>query len=261
MSTPLLIIPTYIVSKDHGELLYKCIKSLRNTVDAPTIIVDDCSPNQEQLDIILDHFSIDKNIEVVKKEQNEGFSTTVNIGLKKALDNKQDAVLVNSDIEFIDDKWLNNILKTDADIVGARLLYPNRTIQHAGIYFSIIKRTFDHRYQGAPHNLPEALKPCKCPVTGALQYLSHDVLSDVGLYDEEFRLGFEDVDYMIRAIQAGHKSIYNPSVLAMHHESAFRKNPSEKHHNWQQESFKTLSLKHQEVDFRGIAPTMMEKNY
>ena len=256
---PLLIVPIYVTSKYHGELLHTCVKSLRNTTDAPLMLIDDGSPFKDQVVLLFEHF--DKtydNIEFVHKAENKGFSATVNVGLEEAKRNGQDAILINADMEFTQDDWLDHINDTDADIVGARLLYPNATIQHAGIYFSSIARGFDHRFQGAPHNLPDALKFCECPVTGALQYLTHAVLDDVGVYDEDFRLGYEDVDYMIRAIKAGHKSVYNPNVVAIHHESAFRKGI---HQEWQDESLKMLRRKYENVNFYGLAPTMMEKIY
>lgn len=262
MIEPLLVIPTYIRNKTHGELLFRCLKTLRVTTDAPVLVVDDGSPHTEQVDILQEHFEKTfDGIEFVRKEENEGFSKTVNVGLKRALENDQDAVLVNADIEFDEESWLLEMLNDRADIVGARLLYPNRTIQHAGIYFSPITRGFDHRFQGAPENLPDALVYCNCPVTGALQFLSNDVLNSIGLYDEEFRLGYEDVDYMIRAIQAGFKSAYNPLVRAIHHESAFRKNSIDEHKVWQRQSAMRLRQKNKDVDFINIAPTMTEKTY
>lgn len=262
MSSPLLIIPVYIRTKTHGELLHRCVRSLRDTTDYPVILIDDCSPHTDQVNVLFEYFDRKyDDITFIKKEQNEGFSKTVNIGLKTALANNIDAVLVNSDIEFVDDNWLKEMQQTEADIIGARLLYPNRTIQHAGIYFSPITRGFDHRFKGAPENLPEALEYCKCPVTGALQYIRHSVLKDVGLYDEDFRLGYEDVDFMIRAIEKGHNSVYNPNVLAMHHESAFRKESSDEHRQWEKDSYKLLTKKHSNKNFRDIAPTMFEKNY
>jgi hypothetical protein len=63
---------------------------------------------------------------------------------------------------------------------------------------------------------------------------------------------------MIRAIQAGHKSIYKPNVVAIHHESAFRKGV---HTEWQEESFMRLANKYKNTSFINIAPTMMEKTY
>jgi GT2 family glycosyltransferase len=223
------------------------------------MLIDDGSPLKEQVVILFEHFDETyKDLEFVHKAENKGFSATVNVGLEEALRTGQDAVLINADIEFNNDEWLDNMVNTDADIVGARLLYPNATIQHAGIYFSSLTKGFDHRFMGAPHNLPEAMIPCECPVTGALQYLSHSVLEDIGVYDEEFKLGYEDVDYMIRAIQRDHKSVYNPEVAAIHHESAFRKGI---HEEWQSESLQHLMQKHKGVWFTDIAPTMMEKTY
>lgn len=259
MNDPLLIVPIYVTNKYHGELLHTTVKTLRKTTDAPLMLIDDCSPFHEQVVLLFQHFDDTyKDIEFVHKAENKGFSATVNVGLDEAKRQNQDAILINADMQFTQYDWLDHIHDTDADIVGARLLYPNATIQHAGIYFSSISRGFDHRFKGAPHNLPEALVPCECPVTAALQYLSHSVLDDIGLYDEEFRLGYEDVDYMIRAIQAGHKSMYNPNVVAVHHESAFRKDT---HQKWQDESYRYLLKKHKETNLINIAPTLMEKTY
>lgn len=262
MTDPLLIIPTYIRTKVHAALLDKCVKSLRHTTDAPVMIVDDGSPHTEQVSILFEYFNKEyKDIETIRKDDNEGFSKTVNIGLSKALAEESNAVLVNADIEFIDDDWLDHIIACDADIVGARLVYPNRTIQHGGIYFSPITRSFDHRFHGAPEDLPDAMEVCECPVTGALQYISHEVMQDIGLYDEEFRLGFEDVDYMIRAIKGGHKSVYDPKVLAMHYESMFRAESHGQHKEWEKESAKYFRDKWKGTDYLGLVPTMMEKTY
>ncbi len=232
----------------------KCIGSLRQTTDEEVLIVDDGSP-AEQIDTYYREL-VDwhDRISVHRKEENEGFSKTVNIGLARALSEGRDACLVNADIEFKEKGWLEECQKTEADIIGALLLYPNLLIQHAGIYFSTITRNFNHRFTSSPPNLPAAQELCECPVTGALQYLRHSVLADIGIYDEEFKLGFEDVDYMIRAIKGGHKSVYNPKVKAIHHESYFRKNKNDKIKRWEHESLVRLLTKYKNVDFEGIAP-------
>ena len=185
----------------------------------------------------------------------------MNIGLQRALDEDKDAVLVNSDIEFVEYGWLEAMQDTDAGIVGALLLYPNYLIQHAGIYFSILTRAFTHRFTGCPPNLPAALVETECQVTAALQYIKHEVLADIGIYDEEFKLGMEDVDFTIRAIKAGHKSIYNPKVKAIHHESLVRGDKSDKIAQWEHDSYVHLRKKWHGVDFSDVAPNMMEKNY
>lgn len=261
MSDTLIIIPTYISKREHAVVLDKCVKSIRETTNTEILLVDDCSPSEDQRELLFSFFENNyENISAIVKEENEGFSATVNHGLKKAIFEERDALLLNADIEFTNNVWLDNLEDTDADIVGALLLYPNDIIQHAGIYFSSFSRNFDHRFKGAPSNCPQAHIPCECPVTGALQFIRKECLNDVGLYDENFRLGYEDVDFMIRAITGGYKSLYNPKVTAYHHESLMRGNdPSDQHVQWQKESYMTLVKKYGGVEFYSVAPSYMEQ--
>ena len=84
-----------------------------------------------------------------------------------------------------------------------------------------------HRFQYGPNDLPEALVPCRCPVTAALQLIRHETLETVGIYDEGYRMAFEDVDYCLRVFEAGLECIYEPSVRAFHREKFFRGRPSD----------------------------------
>jgi GT2 family glycosyltransferase len=178
----------------------------------------------------------------VQRPENSGFSTTVNVGLRRALEIGADAVLVNADVEFIDSGWLDRLrARTDTEgrpaaVVGARLLYPSGLIQHAGIFLSLLNRDWMHRYQYGPNDLPEALVPCRCPVTAALQFIRHETLAQVGVYDEGYRMCFEDVDYCLRVFDAGLECIYEPSVRAFHLEKYFRSKPSPTVERWTRES-------------------------
>ncbi len=238
----------------------KTVGTLRDTYVKEELLVIDDGSGEEWHSMYKDLESWTDNCKVHLKEENSGFSSTVNIGLARALAEQRDACLINADIEFTHKDWLQKMQETEADIIGAKLLYPNGIIQHAGVYFSHITRVFDHRFKGSLHSLPAANKPAKCPVTGALQYLRHNVLKDIGIYDEEFRMGHEDVDFMIRAIKFGHNSIYNPEVVAVHHESLFRGPGSNKVKTWELESFQLLLTKYKDENFTGIAPTMWEES-
>ncbi len=253
---PLGVIPTYL-SKDFDlEVLKVCVDTFYKSCDAKLLVCDDASPNEELKNELV--VWLGKNhpkTDVILSEENKGFATNVNIGLQKALEDGSDAVLINADIEFREIGWLDEMLRTEADIVGALLYYPSLIIQHAGIYFSPITRSFDHRFRGAPPNLPAAQNQRDCPVTGALQLIRHKVLDDIGLYDEDFFMGYEDVDYCLRAIEKGYKSTYNPKVKAVHYESLFR---GEILKDEQKESYNTLIRKHADTNFHGIVPTMME---
>jgi GT2 family glycosyltransferase len=238
----LCIVPTYLRGEDELEVLLKCLVSLSATApDAEVAVVDDHSP-ERALVATLGLICEELGFELILQPENAGFSRTVNVGLRQALAAGRDAVLVNADIEFIDHGWLDRMReRTDvqgrpAAVVGARLLYPNGLIQHAGVFLSLLSRNWLHRYQYGPADLPEALVACRCPVTAALQFIRHETLVEVGLYDEEYRMSHEDVDYCLRVFEAGLECIYEPSVRAWHLESFFRSKPSPQIRRWTLES-------------------------
>lgn len=223
-------------------MLLRCLVSLQATApDAGILVVDDVGPARE-LSAALELACEELGIAIVANDENSGFSRTVNVGLEVAHSMGHDAVLVNADIEFPEAGWLDRMRdRTDTEgrpaaVVGARLLYPNGLLQHAGVQFSLLTRDWLHRYRYGPANLPEALVPTRCVVTAALQFIRWETLDQIGLYDPEYRLCYEDVDYCLRVFKAGLECIYEPSVLAMHHESFFRKNPSAKTQRWIAES-------------------------
>jgi GT2 family glycosyltransferase len=238
----LCVIPAYLRTPAQLDLLVRCLVSVwRTAPGTEVLVVDDGSP-EPGLVAQLEVATQELGFEVHRKPDNSGFSKTVNVGLRRALATGRDAVLVNADVEFFDEGWLERMqARTDtsgrpAAGVGARLLYPNGLIQHAGIFASLLKRDWFHRFQFGPSDLPEALVACRCPVTAALQLIRHDTLETVGMYDEGFSMCFEDVDYCLRTFDAGLECIYEPSVRAFHHEMAFRRKPSGKHERWLLES-------------------------
>jgi GT2 family glycosyltransferase len=245
-------------------MLVDCLASIKATVGdwVDVLVVDDGSPRASLVaSMVIERMG--EAVEFVFNEENEGFSRTVNVGLQRALDEGRDAILCNADIEFMGPGWLAGMrnqgrLDRDApaEVVGALLCYPNGTIQHAGIYFSLLSRVFDHLHKHGPMNLPEALIARACPVTGALQLIRHETLTTVGLYDPEFRMGYEDVDYCLRVFLAGGQCVYTPEVRAWHRESVFRSRPSEKLARWHRESFIRLMEKYAETNFASLVPSL-----
>jgi GT2 family glycosyltransferase len=255
------VVPTYLRTPEDLDVLLRCLVSLRETApQADVLVVDDRSPAADLVDMI-EHAGDELGIELRRRPVNGGFSRAVNVGLRRALDEGRDAVLVNADIEFHEQRWLEPMLeRTDttgapAAVVGARLLYPNGLLQHAGVYYSALHRFWSHRYALGPGDLPEALMPCRCPVTGALQLIRHECLADVGLYDESFRMGWEDVDYCLRVFAAGRECIYEPTACAMHAESLFRSRTGEGQDDWQNESWRALGRKYAATDLSAFMPS------
>jgi GT2 family glycosyltransferase len=259
MST-LAIMPTYMSSKEHLEYTLRAIQTLKKTSDLDLLVIDDGSPYKQGVAALaaVGEGPAGVKYETILNYENRGFAATVNVGLRKARKSGQNALLVNADLEFISNGWFGALEASDGDVVGGMLLYPNGLVQHAGIYFSVIARRFDHMYRLSPRTLAQVQVPQICPVTGALQLIRHSTLEKVGIYDENFRLGFEDIDYCHEVFKAGLKCVYQPAAQAIHHESVFRKPSSQEHEAWWQQSWEYLHEKHAGLDFSASVPTMLE---
>lgn len=260
---PLCVVPTFLRSDADADVVLRCLVSLWSTrTGADVLVVDDGSPARALVDALVAAAG-EVGAELVRKERHEGFAATANVGLRRALAEGRDAVLVNADLEFADAGWLGALLaRTDATgrraaVVGARLLYPNGDIQHAGRQFSALTRTWSHRFRHAPGDLAEAAVPCRCPVSGALMLVRHAALDRIGLLDEELPLGGEDLDYCLRAFEAGLESIYAPGAVAVHREGAFRARPTQRLARWARESEARLAAKWADVDLSPFTPAIL----
>lgn len=262
VSDVLAVIPSYVRTSEDLEVLMVALQTLRRTApDLEALVVDDGSVP----DLVDEIQAATQRLQfrLHRKTSNGGFSETVNVGLAEALERGKDAVLVNADIEFRHPDWLERMLAQPdesgepAAVVGARLLYPNGLIQHGGIFFSLLSRGFGHIHQYAPHDLPEAQHARTCPVTGALQLIRHATLADIGLYDEDFRLGFEDVDYCLRVFLAGGACVMQPAACAVHHESLFRRQTNDTIIRWQHESWAHFLHKHRQTSLAVFVPSII----
>jgi GT2 family glycosyltransferase len=265
MSDSLVVIPTFVRSRGDLETTMTTLRTLREQEpDVDIMVVDDCSPEPEllsELGAFCENRDHGINATLHAKQVNEGFSRAVNVGLCSAIMLGKHAILCNADMEFNNPfvRVLETTEKRDgapADVSGALLLYDSGLIQHAGIFFSFLTRSFDHKYRFGPGSLPEAHLRSVCPVTGALQFIRNSTLSTVGTYDEEFRMGFEDVDYCLRVFDAGLECVYDPRAIAIHHESMFRGQVTETLTEWQQTSLALLHSKHGKTKLGQFVPAL-----
>lgn len=268
---PLVVIPSFMRRSLHLEALHDTLASVKRTVgdEVDILVVDDHSPDQGLVDSL--EKWVDGSFEadlppftLIRKKENSGFSRTVNFGLRRAREDNRDVVLMNADIEMDVPDWVNKCRDTldskgnPAAVIGALLIYPQSgLIQHAGINFSYLTRRFFERYKYAPANLPEALTRQALPVTGAFQYIRAETLTQVGIYDEVFRLGYEDVDYSVRVFQAGLECIYNPQVRAYHHESMIRGEKTEQVTRWEIQSWQDFVKKYAGQSFVEFVPAVL----
>ncbi len=262
-------VPTYMRSEADWLMTERTLTQLSKTVPMghTILVVDDASPYVEGKTKLLRFIGEQIRAQAGKREhfwwssvlkgENQGFANSVNYGLRTASDNDMDCLLVNADMEFPDPDWFRIMVATDGSVIGAKLLYPTGLIQHAGIYFSIVTRTFDHLHKFAPADLKAANFKRKCPVTGALQLIRNECINEVGFYDESFKMGWEDCDYCLRVFSSGRDCVYNPEVVATHHESMFRGNRDDKITEWTKTSYYRLYEKHAGLSFGEYVPMLV----
>jgi len=216
-----IVIPSY---RD-AELVASLVAKIHQTTPAGRvrIIVADDASGPDHLAAL----RAIEGIEVIAGERNGGFSVNVNRGLRAA-DPAHDVVLLNSDVVPLRD-WLACLQYATAaprapGIVGAKLLYPNQRIQYGGTIRNAQEpEWYDHRFRGKPSGWGPANVPGPTlAATAAAMYVQREVIDAIGVFDEAYPMGYEDVDYCLRAWQAGFQVRYEPSAQLHHLESATR---------------------------------------
>jgi GT2 family glycosyltransferase len=143
---------------------------------------------------------------------------------------KSAVVFMNDDIEAVDPYWLDEMIRElwqpGVGIVGAKLLYPDMRIQHAGVVIGMggiaghgHKRLADSNSgYFCRHHLVQQMSA----VTGACMAVKVEVFLGVGGFEEKLPKAFNDVDFCLRVREAGYKVVYTPWARLVHHESFSR---------------------------------------
>jgi GT2 family glycosyltransferase len=138
--------------------------------------------------------------------------------------------LVNNDVEVISPDWLEEMaghaLRPEVGAVGAMLLYPDGTIQHAGVIIGM-HGVADHIYAGRPrgwsgHGGRARVAQELSAVTAACLMVRRLTYLEVGGLDERLAVAFNDVDFCLRLRERGFHNIWTPHAQLYHHESASR---------------------------------------
>jgi GT2 family glycosyltransferase len=154
--------------------------------------------------------------------------------------------LINNDIEVISPDWLSEMvshaLRPEVGAVGAKLWYPNGSVQHAGVILGIRgvaghAHRYLKRYQNGYFGRANLIQSYSA-VTAACLVVRKEVFKKVGGFNEALQVAFNDIDFCLRVREAGYRNIYTPYAQLYHHESATRghEDTSEKHLRFAQES-------------------------
>jgi GT2 family glycosyltransferase/glycosyltransferase involved in cell wall biosynthesis len=216
-----IVIPSY---RDAAQVA-ALVTSIRRTVPrglARIIVADDAS-GPEHVTALREI----GGIEIIEGTENRGFAANVNRGLR-VTDSGRDVIVLNSDTEARPG-WLACLQyaacqEDDVGIVGARLVYPDGRIQFAGTARNRdAPEWFDHRYRFKPEDWgPAGLPGPVLAVTGACMYVRRELLERIGPLDVAYPMAYEDVDWCLRAWQAGFRVMYFPAASLYHHESVTR---------------------------------------
>lgn len=217
-----IILVNYNGYKDTIE----CIKSL-NFIDYDNyniIVVDNMSSDGSQ-EYIREFINsvCKKNIFFLENKDNIGFSGANNVGIKFALDNDSDYLcLLNNDtvVEYNFLTELVNEMEKDKKIgisAGKILYYDNKDyIWSAGGYIDNKKSLGCHFGKDQVDNNLYNIKKDVTFLTGCLQLIKKDVIKEVGLYDNDYFLYMEDVDFCARVLKKGYKLRYIPNSIIYH---------------------------------------------
>jgi GT2 family glycosyltransferase len=137
-------------------------------------------------------------------------------------------LFLNDDTEAIAPQWLTAMVelaaRPEVGAVGAKLLYPEGRIQHAGVIMGVFENC-GHAFKGLPgderhyFDLPDVIRNVSA-VTGACLMTRRAVFEQVGGFDEErFGVAFNDIDFCLKVGAAGYRVLYTPHALLFHHEA------------------------------------------
>jgi len=222
-----VIIPT----KDGLDILRQCLDGLFNKTDYSNfevIIINNQSKERETHEYLAS-ISNDARVKVINYDQPFNYSRINNIAVQKA--NGSILAFLNNDIEVINRDWLREMVshaaRPEIGAVGARLYYPDGTVQHAGVLLGYNGKA-GHMYRYAsPHWLGYwargVLIQNLTAVTAACMVVRREVFEGVGGFDEKnLTITFNDVDLCIRIHQKGYRNLYTPYAELYHHESKTR---------------------------------------
>lgn len=223
-----VIIPT----RNLGELLNKCLTSIFEKTTYPNyevLLIDNGSNEKETLDII-DKWKAKEpdRFRCLVYDIPFNFSKINNYAASQA--EGKYLLFLNNDTEVLTPDWMTAMVeqaqRPSIGAVGALLLYPDNTIQHAGVIVGL-GGVAGHSHKYFPAGVPGYFYQLQTvnnytAVTGACLMCRREVCEEVGGWEEELQIAFNDVDFCLKLVEKGYRNIYLPHVVLYHYESKSR---------------------------------------
>ena len=214
------LVSILIPNKDHTDDLDVCLNSF--------IIIENNSVLPETFAYYEKIEKEHDNVKVVYWEAGFNYSAINNFGFKFA---KGDYImLLNNDVELITPDIFQSMLgfcmRPEVGIVGAKLLYNDHTVQHAGVLVGaggLADHVFKGIHEDDPGYMGRAISSQDVSaVTAACLLVKRSVYEEVGGLEDEFQVAFNDVDFCLKVRKAGYLIVYDADVKLFHYESKSR---------------------------------------
>lgn len=223
------LVSIIIPNKDQSEALKKCLDSIREKTSYRNYEIIIIENNSEEPETFAFYKKIaGEKIKVVTWEGEFNYSAINNFGVRHARGDY--LLLLNNDVEIINGDWLTEMLshcqRKEVGIVGAKLYYPDNTIQHAGIIIGIggvagsVFVGLPRAFSGYLHKASIQLD--LSAVTAACMLIKRSVFEQVGGLEEKLKVAFNDVDFCLRVREKGYLVVYDPYAELYHYESKTR---------------------------------------
>jgi len=224
------LITIIILSSDQAGLLERCVKSIFSFTSYPHFEVLIIENNSREAETFRCYEGLRKNPQVRIVEHNQPFNYSEFNNFGAGLAHGSLLLFLNNDTEMTEAGWLTEMARwaqrPGIGMVGAKLLYPNGLIQHAGVIVGLEGHA-QHVFSGKAESScgifgSEGWYRNFSALTGACLMVRRDVFDQIGGFDPHYRIAFGDVELCLRARAAGFRIIYTPFARLVHHEGMTR---------------------------------------
>lgn len=226
-----IIIPT----KDQVDILKRCVDSILEKTDYPNyqILIVDNESAELKTAKYLNKVSKKRNVRTLRICSPEGKFNFAYINNRAAVSARSEYILfLNNDTEVLNQEWLSQMVGyaeiAGVGAVGARLFYPDKKIQHAGVLIKFYHGMAGHAFKGMSEQDPGYLGYAKVlrnysAVTAACLLTPKKLFLEMsGFDDKNFKVAYNDVDYCGRLLEHGHRMVYTPEAVLTHYEGFSR---------------------------------------
>lgn len=222
-----ILIPT----RDGADILRVCLESIYNKTsysNYEVIVIDNGSESVETFELFKEYAN-HSNFKVLRLDCEFNYSLLNNEAAK--ISNGEYVIFLNNDTEVITPDWIEKLLgyarQNHIGAVGAKLYFPDNTIQHNGVILGLFLVAghcywnFDKSYEDY-NRLTKIVSNFSAVTAACLMVKKSKMLEIGGLNEKELKVGSNDVDFCIRLLNHGYYNVLNPQVELFHHESKSR---------------------------------------